>query len=105
MRAGQLRHKIVFQKLTVSTDTWSHSNKTWADQVTVWASIWSTKGTERLESLKLGNELTHNIRCRYRTGLHPKMRIKFGTRYFNILSMVNVDERNIYYEIMASEEI
>jgi len=105
MRAGSLRHKIVFQQLTVANDTWGHSNETWTDSITAWAAIWPLRGTERMEGMKLDNELTHKIRVRYQNGLHPKMRIKFGTRYFDIQSIVNVDERNIYQEIMATEEI
>ena len=105
MRAGSLRHKITFQQLTVANDTWGHSAETWTDQVTTYASMWTLRGTERMESLKLDNEITHKIRVRYKRDLHPKMRIKFGERYLNILSMVDPDERHIYYEIMASEEI
>ena len=105
MRAGSLRHKIIFQELTVTNDTWGHSSETWTDQTTTYASIWTLRGTERMEGLKLDNEITHKIRIRYRTDLHPKMRIKFGTRYFNIISLIDPDERHIYYEIMANEEI
>ena len=105
MRAGSLRHKITFQQLTVANDTWGHSAETWTDQVTTHAAIWTLRGVERIESMKLDNEITHKIRVRYKRGLHPKMRIKFGERYFNILSMIDPDERHIYYEIMASEEI
>ena len=105
MRAGSLRHKVIFQQLTVANDTWGHSSETWTDQVTTYASIWTLRGTERMEGLKLDNEITHKIRIRYRTDLHPKMRIKFGTRYFNIISLIDPDERHILYEIMANEEI
>ena len=105
MRAGTLRHKIIFQQLTVANDTWGHSTETWTDQVTAYASIWSLRGVERMEAMKLDNEITHKIRVRYKSGLHPKMRIKFGARYFNILSIINPDERNIYLEIMATEEV
>ena len=111
MRAGTLRHKITFQQLTVANDTWGHSTKTWTDQVKTFASIWTLRGVERMEALKLDNEITHKIRVRYQSGLHPKMRIKYtdyneeSTRYFNILSMVDPDMRNRYIEIFASEEI
>ena len=105
MRAGSLRHKIVFQQLTVANDTWGHSAETWTDDITAYASIWTLRGVERMESMKLDNEITHKIRVRYKRDLNPKMRIKYGERYFNILSMIDPDERHIYYEIMASEEI
>ena len=111
MRAGALRHKIIFQQLTVANDTWGHSAKTWSDYATRSAAIWPLRGMEKIESVKLDNEITHKIRIRYTSGLHPKMRISYydykaaTTRYFNIESILNVDERNIYQEIMASEEI
>jgi len=105
MRAGTLRHKIIFQQLTVANDTWGHSAETWTDQVITSAAIWPLRGVERMEGMKLDNENTHKIRIRYNKDVHPKMRIKFGFRYFNILAIINVDERDIYQEIMASEEI
>jgi SPP1 family predicted phage head-tail adaptor len=109
MRAGNLRHKITFQQLTVANDTWGHSTETWTDQVTTYAAIWPMRGREQLEAMKLDNEVTHKIRIRYKKNLHPKMRIKYisknSTRYFNILSILNPDERNVYLEIMAREEI
>jgi len=111
MRAGSLRHKLTFQALTVANDTWGHSNETWTDQIITFGSIWSVRGVERIEGMKLDNELTHKIRIRYNKDLHPKMRIEYfdhaksSTRYFNILSILNADERNIYQEIMASEEV
>jgi len=111
MRAGALRHKITFQQLTVANDTWGHSAETWTDEATTYAAIWTLRGIERVEYLKLGNEVPHKIRARYKRGLHPKMRIKYfdhkeaTTRYFNILSMTDPDERHIHYDIIASEEI
>ena len=109
MRAGELRHKITFQQLTVANDTWGKSVPTWTDQVTTRAAIWPMKSVERIESMKLDNEVTHKIRIRYRTGITAKMRVKFvkdnSTRYFNIRSIINADERNIYLELMATEEI
>jgi SPP1 family predicted phage head-tail adaptor len=110
MRAGSLRHKITFQQLTVANDTWGHSNETWTDQVTTYAKIMPVRGVERIEGMKLDNELTHKIEIRYKRGLHPKWRIKFlnpkkSTRYFNILYIINPGERNIKLEIMVTEEI
>jgi SPP1 family predicted phage head-tail adaptor len=109
MKAGDLRHTITFQQLTVSNDTWGKSVPTWTDEVTTRAAIWPMRGTERIEAMKLDNELTHKIRVRYRPGITAKMRIKFRrksvTRYFNIRSILNPDERNIYLEIMATEEV
>ena len=109
MRAGILRHTITFQRLTVANDTWGKSVPTWTDEITTSAAIWPIRSIERIESMKLDNELTHKIRIRYRSGITEKMRSKFkkknSTRYFNIRSIINSDERDIYLEIMATEEV
>lgn len=105
MRAGNLRHKIVLQQKTVDDNTYGQSIPTWTDQIITYAAIWPLRGVEKMESLKLDNEVSHKIRIRYQKDAHPKMRIKFGERYFNILSIINPDERNIYQEIMAMEEV
>ena len=104
MRAGDLRHKITFQQLTVANDSYNYPTQTWTDQITTYAAIWPVRGVEKVEGMKLEAELTHKIRVRYKKDIVPKMRIKFKARYFDILSIVNVDERNIYLEIMASEK-
>ena len=111
MRAGNLRHRITFQQLTVANDTYGHSNETWTNQINTRAAIWPLRGVEQIEALKLDNEVTHKIRVRYHKDIHPKMRIKFedkrkdSTRYFDIQSLLNFDERNKYYDILATEEI
>ena len=109
MRAGSLRNRITFQQLTVADDTYSKSNPTWTDQLTTDAAIWPLRGVERMEALKLDNEVTHKIRIRYNSEVTPKMRIKHlrggNTRFFNIVSLIDVEERGIYQEIMATEEV
>jgi len=49
-------------------------------------------------------EITHKIRIRYRSGMTSKNRIKFGSRYFNITSILNPDERNIMIDMFAVED-
>jgi SPP1 family predicted phage head-tail adaptor len=49
------------------------------------------------------SEISHKIRIRYLASVTPKLRIKFGTRYFDIVSVINPDERNEYLEMMCRE--
>ena len=71
------------------------------------AAIWPSKSNERLEAMKLGLKVTHKIRVRYRQEITAKMRIYWRDRdrTFNIISLINPDERNIMLEMMAEEEV
>ena len=109
MRAGSLRQRITFQQLTVASDSYSKSDPTWTDQLTTYGAVWPLRGVERMEALKLDNEVTHKVRVRFNSEITAKMRIKYikrgVTRYLNITSLIDVEERGIYIEILASEEV
>lgn len=49
------------------------------------------------------NELSLLFTIRYTNGITSKMRIKFGTRLFNIRAVVNIDEKNELLELTAEE--
>jgi len=105
MRAGTLRHKITFQTATDTSDNMGGYTQAWTDTYDCFAAIWPLKGTEALEAMKLEHAVTHRIRIRYRSGITADMRIKFGSRYFDIVSSINPDERNVSLDIMATESV
>lgn len=109
MRAGALRHTIAIQEQTDTPDGMGGATVTWANvsgMGAVPAAIWPLKSAERLESLKLENEVTHRIRIRYRSGITTKMRINWSDkgRVFNVTGSINPDERNIMLEMLCIEE-
>ena len=107
MRAGQLRHTVSIQEQTDTSDGMGGFTTSWADILgmdAVKAAIWPLSAKESLDSLKLELQVTHKIRIRYRSGITAKNRILFGTRTFNIISLINNDERNISLDILATEE-
>ena len=105
MRAGELRHKIAFQVKTSTADGMGGFTHTWADSLDAFAAIWPLQASENLESMKLEHSVTHKIRVRYQTGVTADMRIHFGDRYFEIISITNKDERNIQLDILATESV
>lgn len=107
MRAGQLRHRIAIQESTDTPDGAGGFTSSWADisgMESVPAAIWPLSSKESLDSMKLELSVTHKIRIRYRSGITAKNRIKFGSRYFNIISLINPDERNRILDILAIED-
>src|SRR5512135_2602518 len=94
MRIGDLRHQITYQAPVRVADDMGGATVTWTDMETVWAAIWPVSANEQIQSAQPTMTISHRIRNRYFPGLKASWRIKYGTRYFNIVSIVNAEERN-----------
>jgi len=94
MRAGELRHQVTLQSPTQARNAFNEMETTWTDVATVWAAIEWRSGRRYLEAAQLNAEVQGVIRIRYRSGVQPYWRFKFGDRYISILSMTNIYERN-----------
>jgi len=108
LRAGGLRHRISLQVQTETEDGMGGSSLDWAAVTglsSVPAAIWPVSSKERIDSMKLELQITHKIRMRYISGITAKHRIVFGSRTFNITSIINPDERNIMLDMLCTEDI
>jgi SPP1 family predicted phage head-tail adaptor len=101
---GELRHSITIEQITPTqgqsggfVNAWS----TWAAGVR--AKIEPLGGSEMLGGASFHPEATHRVTMRYRAGLTADMRISYNGRYFDILNINNVLERNRFYVITARE--
>jgi len=106
IRAGKLRHRVVFQtKVTESNAYNEEVVSRWDDTFWAWAEIDPPKGREYFSAGQKQASVVQRVRIRYRSGVTPAMRIKFGTRIFTIDSVINPDERNRELICMCSEEV
>lgn len=114
MRAGLLRHRITIQKQSFTRNNYGEKVGVWNDNINVWAQIQPLRGREYFESQQVQSAVSHRIRMRYRTLsdgslITPKERIKWvhpktgDDRYFEINSIINPDERNVYLDLMCTE--
>lgn len=103
MQAGRLRHQISIQIKTTVSDGMGGFTATWGDETTVWAEIDPPKGREFFASGQTQSEITTRIRIRYLSGVTPAKRVRFKSRYFDINSVVNPDERNRELILMCVE--
>jgi len=103
MRAGKLRHSIIIEKKTLTTDNMGGFTEVWSEHTITRASIYPMRGTEKVEFMKLGHTNVYNIWIRYFSGVLADMRIVFGSRYFEILSVLNPEEKNVDLFITAKE--
>lgn len=103
MRAGRLRHRVTIQSKTVTQNSYGEEVITWTDVDTVWASIEPLRGREFEELRRAGADLTTRIVMRYQAGIVPEMRATEGGHTYDILSVVNVEERDRELHLMCRE--
>ena len=103
MRNGRLRHRIAIERVTETRDTDGSVIETWSTYATVQASIDPISGREYFAAQSVQTDVTHRIVIRYLSGIVPKMRVKYGSRIFDILSVINVSERNGELQLMCRE--
>lgn len=105
--AEKMRYRITLQQEQQTSDLAGGYTLAWSDVATVWAAIDSnsrrTSSTENLTAGQLENRSFFVLTIRYRAGVTGKMRISYGGRVFNIRRAVNVDEKNQWIELFATE--
>ena len=103
INAGKLRHLIKFQHDIVTRDATGQKISVWANFRTARAGISPRSSAEAIAGDQIESIGSHRIDCRYIAGITAAMRIKFGTRIFQIVGIVNPDERNQWLEIECRE--
>lgn len=97
------RHRITFQKEEKTPDGVKGFTVAWNDFAVAWASIAPLVGREYFYAHQITAEVTHRIRMRYRKDINSKMRITLGERVFNIESIIDMEERHVYLELLCRE--
>ncbi len=103
MNAGELRHRVTFQKRGIDPATGGLTG--WVDYVTVWAKVEDLSGRDYFQAQILGEAslVTSRITVRWRPDIDPHMRVKFGSRFFDIKAILDPDGRRRSMQIMCAE--
>lgn len=108
IRPGDLRHEIEIQVQGTARGDAGEILDSWTTETngSIWASIKPGSGREFLAAKQINAEITHEIKLwYYPAGLTPAKRILFGTRIFNIIQVMNIEERNIEHLVYAKEMV
>lgn len=105
MDIGRANKRITFCRYGERENSLSQTEQALTEVKTVWASVEPTRGREYQEAQRVRPELTYKVTTRHHKGITPDMLIKFGDRVFNIISVINVRERNEMLEIICTEKI
>lgn len=103
MEIGKLRHRVTLQESAAVRDSFGAEVETWTDITTLWASVEPLSGREYFAAQQVNTEISTKITLRYRAGIKPEMQILFASRVFEILSVVNPEEKNTQLVLMCKE--
>ena len=102
MNAGFLRHRCWIKEPT-NTNTNGTVTTSWGTVTVCWGALEPLKGKEWIESGMENSQGTGKFRMRYVSGISPTMQLYFGSRTFQILSVVDPAERHRELELMVKE--
>lgn len=69
----------------------------------VWANVTPMTGREYEESQKIRAETTYRITTRFFQNITTDMKILYNGKTFDIVSVLNIEERNVELQIICSE--
>lgn len=101
MNIGSMRHRILIQYPTIVRDGMGGETITWNDGDTVYASIWSTTAAEQIQANASTMVVSHRIRMRYRSDIMGNWRLKYGHKYYNIVSIIDKDMSHTSLELLC----
>lgn len=104
MEAGKLRHRLQVQSYTEAQDTVGQSIKTWSLETTRYGEVQPLQGRELFNAQQVQPQTTHKVIMRY-YALTPAHRLVFNNRTFDVLSVINKDERNLVTEVLCAERL
>lgn len=102
--ATRRNHQVYIQSKTGADDNHGGVVETWVDSVgPVWASVDPIRANKVFEYRSSNVHATHLIGMSARINVNETNRIRFGTRFFEITAVENLQERNVDLVITANE--
>lgn len=100
---GALRHRIaVEENQPVRTSTGAFAPN-WVQVAERWAAISPQSGREFVAAKQVHAELTHIITVRGPLDVRPDMRLRLGSRVFDIIAVMDFEERHMEIKILCKE--
>jgi SPP1 family predicted phage head-tail adaptor len=108
---GELQKRVELQTLQAfdsqRQDRYGQAPPVWTAVGTFWAKIKTLSGRELVNAQQVKATVTHSIRMRYQGAgvrIAPDMRFLYAGRFFNIGVVLNEDERNVWLDILCTEQ-
>lgn len=102
---GRMKFRVEIQSRTGVADGMGGQTVSWTTTATVWADIQPLSMIERTQADRLLGDATHKLIIRNRALAPTTQRILYGSRQFNIVSIVNPDLANSHLVVLVREEV
>lgn len=103
--SSKLSKRIIIEEPVYTSDLLGGFITAWNVVQNLWAEVVPLKTTEKLSAEMRESRNNYNITTRYVEGITTKMRINLNGRYLQILSVININEKNESLEILATDEV
>ena len=107
-RAAKYRTRVTIEEPTDVVGDIGDSQLTWTSYCDRWAAIDPSNGREYQQAMTIIADLAAIVRLRYDTltrDITPRMRIKRGSRIWNIASVTNSGEQNREMVLYCTEVV
>lgn len=101
MRAGTLRHKIIFQSKQVTRDAMGGEQIAWIDEAVLPASAEPLNGREFHAAQQQQSEIELRFRIRFYFGVVPQWRVSWEDRLYDIVAIIDMGGRHIEQHLMC----
>ena len=105
IRAGSMRHVLDIEQSVLDTTPEGEEIQIWSKLSSARASINPINGTESFLTDQLRNEVSHKIGMRYKKLLPTNNRLIFEGRIFEIIAILNFQEKKSNILILVNEKV
>lgn len=105
IKAGDLRNQVSLQRKQNNSDGAGGSIITWLEYATPWCKITPKTGGEKLYLGRLDAQGLSSVTMRYRADIVASDKLVFKGQEFQIRSIINVEERNKYTELLIERGV
>jgi len=105
MRSGQRRCFVTIQAPVNVKQRNGSMLTTWADYRTAWVSIETLRGYARESAAAIWPAADVRMKAPFIEGILPTMRVVYQDKYYSILGINNIDERNRDMELITESGV
>jgi len=103
MKAGGKKFRVEILTLTKTADGQGGFISTWTTYDTRWTKVKTIKALEQYRSVQTDNPLEVIFWLRWDDKITDEMRVRYDKTVYEILGLVNVDEKDTELEISAQK--
>lgn len=105
MNPSHLNKRISILEMSTPQNSYGEFENVWNEISTMWANVRTLTGRALYQANQVHAEVSVKIIVRYRQDIRENMRIRYGNRILEIITVVNMNEGNRYLELSCKEVI